>query len=69
MRNDIIIIIQSFNEKLRYKCLYLFFNINPLINTHLTNDRIHLKLEKSKLTKTEELLKNMEGDKNLTKCK
>lgn len=54
MRNDIIIIIQSFNEKLRYKCLYLFFNINPLINTHLTNDRIHLKLEKSKLTKTEE---------------
>lgn len=54
MRNDIIIIIQSFNEKLRYNCLYLFFNINPLINTHLTNDRIHLKLEKSKITKTEE---------------
>lgn len=55
MTNDIIIIIiQSFNEKLRYKCLYLFFNINPFINTHLTNDRIHLKLEKSKLTKPEE---------------
>lgn len=37
MRNDIIIIIPSFNEKLIYKCLYLFFNINPITNTHLTN--------------------------------
>lgn len=54
MRNDIIIIILSFNEKLIYKCLYLFFNINLFINIYLMNDRIYFKFEKFKLIKLEE---------------